>query len=239
MRIFWLIVFAWAIVASCCAPSQGAMGDPVVATRDALGEVGGDAWYDQQNDAVRPVEPKIDDEPEESGETRQAESSPGGLEFGAWWFLGAVLVALAVVLILVVWQSRNSLGPLRRGRIAPRPIDFEALPVAATAANIDLFEEARRRYEVGDYDGAIVYLYSHLLVQLDRNHFIRLAKGKTNRQYLRELQSGGASLRDIVGEAVVVFERAFFGRRRIERDAFEAVWGRLAEFAAIVERGAL
>ena len=45
-----------------------------------------------------------------------------------------------------------------------------------------LLEEARRSYEQGDYNTAIVYLYSYQLVKLDQNQWIRLAKGKTNRR---------------------------------------------------------
>ena len=37
----------------------------------------------------------------------------------------------------------------------------------------------------------MIYLFSHQLVQLDRHQIIRLAKGKTNRQYLREVGPGG------------------------------------------------
>ena len=52
------------------------------------------------------------------------------------------------------------------------------------ARKAGLLEEARRSYEEGDYNTAIVYLYSYQLVKLDQNQWIRLAKGKTNRQYL-------------------------------------------------------
>ena len=52
---------------------------------------------------------------------------------------------------------------------------------------MDLLAEARRHYQAGNYGAAIVYLFSFQLVQLDRRQIIQLAKGKTNRQYLREV----------------------------------------------------
>ena len=55
------------------------------------------------------------------------------------------------------------------------------------AGRLDLLAEARRHYQAGNYGAAIVYLFSFQLVQLDQRQIIRLAKGKTNRQYLREV----------------------------------------------------
>ena len=40
----------------------------------------------------------------------------------------------------------------------------------------------------GDYGMAIIYAYAYQLVELDQHHAIQLRKGKTNRQYLRELR---------------------------------------------------
>ena len=52
----------------------------------------------------------------------------------------------------------------------------------------DYLDEAQRLYRNGDYAQAIIYLFSHQLLQLDRRHWLRLVKGKTNRQYLREVR---------------------------------------------------
>ena len=65
----------------------------------------------------------------------------------------------------------------------------ESLPVQLRRPTTHLLAEARRCYEEGNYGEAIVYLYSHQLVQLDKGQIIRLTKGKTNRQYLREVAS--------------------------------------------------
>ncbi len=80
------------------------------------------------------------------------------------------------------------------------------------AGRLDLLAEARRHYQAGNYGAAIVYLFSFQLVQLDKRQIIRLAKGKTNRQYLREVGPRAALLR-LVEQTMVAFEDVFFGNR--------------------------
>ncbi|MEN1678092.1 MAG: DUF4129 domain-containing protein [Planctomycetota bacterium] len=89
----------------------------------------------------------------------------------------------------------------------------EALPVAVERRVGDLLGEARRLRSAGDLTMAVVYLYSHQLVQLDRAGMIRLIKGKTNRQYLRELKraSPPETLATTLSDTMLLFERSFFG----------------------------
>jgi len=70
------------------------------------------------------------------------------------------------------------------------------------------------------------------LIQLDKQQIIRLAIGKTNRQYLREVGPPSA-LGRLLEETMVAFEDVFFGNRRLERARFEACWSRLPEFEAL------
>jgi hypothetical protein len=100
------------------------------------------------------------------------------------------------------------------------------------AGRLDLLAEARRHYEAGNYGAAIVYLFSFQLVQLDRRQIIRLARGKTNRQYLREV-GPRISLRKLVEQTMVAFEDVFFGNRQLRRDRFESCWARLEEFETL------
>jgi hypothetical protein len=78
----------------------------------------------------------------------------------------------------------------------------------------------------------MVYLFSHQLVTLDRCHRLRLEKGKTNRQYLRELANSG-DLLAIVRDATRAFEDVFFGRHSLTRERFEQIWGRLDRFHSL------
>ena len=76
----------------------------------------------------------------------------------------------------------------------------------------------------------MIYLFSYELVQLDRQHLIRLAKGKTNRQYLRELRQR-PPLQAILEPTMIAFEDAFFGRKTLSRERFENCWQRVEEFS--------
>ena len=96
--------------------------------------------------------------------------------------------------------------------------------------------EARRHYREGNYSEAIIYLFSHELVELDRFALIRIAKGKTNRQYLREL-GPSPPLRPPLELTMTAFEDVFFGRRALDRAGFEACWNQLPVFEQLLSRG--
>ena len=110
---------------------------------------------------------------------------------------------------------------------------IEALPFLRQRAQTDLLGQARLHYEQGNYGEAIIYLFSHELVELDRANLIRLAQGKTNRQYLREARTH-EPLRAILEHTMVTFEGVFFGRQPLDRAGFESCWRQLAEFDALV-----
>jgi hypothetical protein len=105
----------------------------------------------------------------------------------------------------------------------------ENLPFQAPVQKGDHLSEAQRYYEAGDFGRAMVYLYAYQLMQLDRHQFIQLTKGKTNRQYLREINRDPL-LRNIVELAMIGFEDVFFGNHPISREQFEASWQQVAEF---------
>jgi hypothetical protein len=111
----------------------------------------------------------------------------------------------------------------------------EALPFQVRAATGDFLAEASRLYSAGKYSEAIVYLFSFELVELDRHHVIRLTKGKTNRQYVRETRQRPV-LRTILETTMVAFEDAFFGNKTLSRETFERSWTRVNEFRAELER---
>ena len=73
-----------------------------------------------------------------------------------------------------------------------------------------LLGQAREYYLAENYDEAIIFLFSYELVELDRRSLIRLAVGKTNRQYLRELGARTA-LASLLGQTMVAFEDVYFG----------------------------
>ena len=87
----------------------------------------------------------------------------------------------------------------------------------------NLLEEARRQYEAGNFAEAIIYLFSYQLVELDKSQLIRLAKGKTNRQYLREI-GARPRLAALLNHTMIAFEDVFFGDHDLDRERFEKCW---------------
>lgn len=198
-------------------------------------------WYDRQQDDLQP----IDVSPPWYDRWRLPETnlSPGtagtsGISVIVW----ALLAVLAILLLAAAIWTFLHRGGAKDALDTKTPVVvggagwIEALPVAATIPQSAFLDVARRHYEAGRYREAIVYLFSYQLVELDKCQFVRLAKGKTNRQYLREL-GARRPLRRLVEQTMVTFEDAFFGNRPIGKGRFEACWLRLAEFQALTAEG--
>lgn len=157
----------------------------------------------------------------------------------AWIVIGGVLVFLAVMLIRAFLNREARKAKSSDGESIEAEDDsnrLDALPLPAKPRSKGtLLEEARRCYDAGDYNTAIVYLYGHQLLKLDQNQWIRLAKGKTNREYLREL-SGRGELQGVLARTMVPFEDVYFGDHSLDRTRFEACWNDVERFDRLVER---
>jgi hypothetical protein len=157
------------------------------------------------------------------------------------WLLIAIALSVLIWLLVRIYKRREASGQTAAGvdqdGAASRKARIEALPFPVRRNVDDLLQEARRHYENGNFNEAIVYLFSHVLVELDRRQLIRLAKGKTNRQYLREI-AALADLKRLVEETMITFEDAFFGHHRIARERFEWCWMQLPQFNQMLEQPA-
>jgi hypothetical protein len=153
------------------------------------------------------------------------------------WIAIALLIGLVVYLLIRAYRRGES--PATAGRARAGTSDaaddrrrVEALPLDGRKRS-DFLTEAARYYEQGNYAEAIIYLFSHQLVELDKHELIHLTKGKTNRQYLREL-SRRLSLRRLMEQTTIAFEDVFFGNHPLDRARFESCWSRLDEFNTLV-----
>ena len=72
---------------------------------------------------------------------------------------------------------------------------------------------------------------------LDRAQRITLARGKTNRTYLRELVHHPL-LNQILARTTSAFESAFFGNHALDRRTFETCWQELSELTRLTEQHA-
>ncbi len=185
-------------------------------------------WYNSQTDSLQPIEIEVE-EPKKPRKKWDLSFGPL-LDIIVWSSLGLILAA--VVYLLFLFARNQSRAPkierLETDEIV-EPDQVEALPFLAERPRDDLLGQARRHYEAGNYSEAIIYLFSYELVALDRFSLIQLAKGKTNRQYLREVDRD-AAVRSPLERTLVAFESVFFGRRTLDRAGFEACWNELPLF---------
>jgi hypothetical protein len=235
--------------------------ESIEAGAEALQSLGDLPWYDAGKDDLRPIEvsppPKPPERPDvaenlvkrsdKAGKDGSSGADGAGATAAGSLFsylmlllgLGALSIALIVVISLMfkTFFSRRGSRDDRSDREpgAGSQIDrLEQLPVNLRRVRSDLLGEARRHYEAGEYNEAIIYLYSYLLVELDKAQRIRLLRGKTNRQYLWELRES-PELRSLVARAMVAFEDVFFGGHDLDRSRFEACYLRLDEFHLLLE----
>jgi hypothetical protein len=229
----------------CLTPLLGSM-DPDTAVssgRKALRPWGGYPWYDSSTDGVRPIDLS---EPWWA----RLPALNGNLGLGADWLRPAawavLIVLLSILAYLMMRWYRKRLAAMAGSGAESRGLEDaqaagrrgEALPVPAARYQGDFLDEARRLYAAGRYAEGILYLFGYQLIQLDKHRRVFLAKGKTNRQYLREIGQAGP-LQRLVETTMVAFEDVFFGHRTIDRARFESCWLRLPEFEALVREGAV
>ncbi|NLX98091.1 MAG: hypothetical protein GXY83_18165 [Rhodopirellula sp.] len=174
-----------------------------------------------------------------------------GLSMGRWpnnllewlaWIVIAACLALLVWVLVRAYRSRGRNAGITNRRsatdedAADQRRRIEALPLPSAGRQLDFLAEAERHYREGRYGTATAYLFSYQLIQLDRHRRLHLARGKTNRQYLRELGSGTA-LGGLLKQTMIAFEDAFFGHHEIDRIRFESCWSRLGEFESLAAEG--
>jgi hypothetical protein len=179
-------------------------------------------WYDDQTDGIRRINVKAQPQ-----RTPSIASGPSwDLEWLGWTLLGLVVLGILFMLLHAYWNRARAGKDSGKADLvgAAASVDrLEDLPFPLEQSDGDLLSAARRASEQGDYDRAIVLLYSHQLLELDRREDIRLTKGKTNRQYLRELRPRPRLAR-LLTTSMVAFEDVFFGGQSLGRERFEECW---------------
>ena len=156
-----------------------------------------------------------------------------------WTVFGALVAAGVAVLVYHLVHRIPDASDERAERAAEITLDqLESLPAPVRRCD-DFLAEAERCVAAGDLQSAVVFLHSYHLLALDRAGCIALAKGKTNRRYLRELKDSQPRYAPLLDASIVQFERAFFGKLDVAREAFEALWANRGLFRAMMEgRGA-
>jgi len=233
--------------------TEAPAADAIAAGKDALTRGSRFPWYDRRNDDVR----RLNMVPRQTADDRGAQwtatptNTPppttrnwprlGGLATVMQWTGITVLIILLGLLAYLIAASFlkdevSESTTVRKVVESRRDADrVEALPFHVRAATNDFLAEAGRLYQAGKYSDAIIYLFSYELVELDKHHVIRLTKGKTNRQYVRETRSQPL-LRSVLEGTMIAFEDAFFCNKVLSRETFERSWNRVNEFRGELAR---
>jgi len=208
-------------------------------------------WYDAQTDQVKRVE--VGERPAAKSKNRNDialkpvrqranrgawnwnGSFLGGLSVFAWVMIGMVIAALAAILIWALMRMEPN-QPIQVDDLPIRTIEesIKQLPFDLDPVTGDFRQLAQHAFDAGDYQKAMIYLFSHVLVSLDQKGLIRLRKGKTNRQYLSELRLHGA-LAKYFQRVMIPFEATFFGDHDLKKTEFESSWNELSNFETRVE----
>ncbi len=223
--------------------------------RDAL-RGGAYPWYNKEADGVRKIEllPQAVDDFEPPNrklsyfpKIRTIPPGGGGPTGPRGSFLGPLLnvigyMALFAVCAVLIWMVgnrflRREITESKATKVVEtsRKVDqVQKLPMQLASHEGDFLSMARSLMAQGNYGQAIIYLYAHQLVSLDERHLIRLSKGKTNRQYLRELRKQ-APVASLVEGTITLFEDAFFGKKLITEAQFLVCWNQLDQFESLTK----
>jgi hypothetical protein len=161
------------------------------------------------------------------------------------WLLLISLVTAAVLAIAYALSKSDfdfASGSSSKSTLPTRTPDQQTiermkhLPAELRRSGIDFRSEAARLMEASQFDQAIILLFAHQLLLLDRAGLLRLNRGKTNRRYVRETRESDRTIAGYLQETATAFERSYFGRHSIDRDEFARLWNDNERLEQSVER---
>ncbi len=228
-------------LAALCLPAESRAEekletDRISQIRGELSNTSRYPWYDSTQDDLKTITVAPERKPwfnwDWSFNGPNLNFSLGELLRIATWLLFAALLGWIVWKLCQTYLRREASQAIWTGGeldSADERIELEALPLPANEHWGDLLDRARQFFEQGNYRQAMIYLFSHQLVQLNQQQVIHLSKGKTNRQYLREVRRQ-STLAPLFERSIETFELAFFGNAALSREQFESVWRSQGEF---------
>ncbi len=235
-------------------PGRAKIGDQ---DRTTINRSNHSVWFDSDDGTVRPIRSSksidVADRhrsiagPVQTSSSNWWDSFRLSLgDFFSWIFRGwqILLIVSLISLLLIVGFVVMKYGVSFQERVRKMTAMFvperekskiQDLPFEIEQTMFGLLAQAERYRAAGDFSKAVVYLFSHALVEMDGARCIRLERGKTNRVYLRELRELD-TLRDFTYQLILAFEFAFFGKHVLSREAFESIWQQVPAFDAYLKK---
>ncbi len=247
----WCLIVATGVMAERCVsaamtnalPGEGAplsQEAAIESTRESMDSSWDYPWYDAEQDRLRRISLPSQWDWWPNLNTNMSRPNLSWFKYVMWSLVVAVFAA-CVYFAWKYYRARFAEASVpREQQAAPAGREdsarVEDLPFELSATGDNLRELAAYHYQQEKFGAAAMYLFSHQLFELDRQQLIQLRKGKTNRQYLRELLPH-ARLRKLLEQTMVVFEDSFFGNHRLSRERFESCWRELHEFESLAKVG--
>lgn len=228
-----LILFVMLISASVVSTISAIAAEPVAeAARSSL-KRHAYPWYDAKKDSFRPMSPSKNIEPPTNLSPIELPDFGLGqvIYFLAWTLLAVLISTMVIVLVrsLTIVEFADEQEAPEQPEVTLEAL--QALPMPETNRGIrDFLAEAERLASQSSYGPAMTYYYSWQLLQLNQQQAIELEKGKTNRQYLNEVQSSMPGLNDLFRQSIQLFEASFFGKLPVSADDFQPVWEHREKF---------
>jgi hypothetical protein len=210
-------------------------------------------WYDPEQESLVPIEvktylpesanresrwlpkPKKVPTPKSASTSTSTGTTGGGVSamnvFG--WL---VLIVIGFALIFFVLYVFSKVEPdaiassKKTSRDAMVDVDeqmlerMKQLPAEVRHTDVNLRSEAERLMNLSRFDEAIVMLFGHQLLLLDRCRVLRLARGKTNGRYVRETRGNAPEANSFFVNTVSAFEASYFGGHTPSADRFAKLW---------------
>ncbi len=147
-------------------------------------------------------------------------------------FQGLIMLGLAILMVVLVefWRryrpsaAEKSMQDHRHSGLGR----IEGLPADIQPKSSDPWVEAQRLRDRGDHIGAIIALFAHQLLTLDRIQQIRLVPGRTGRQFVRSVTD--LELKRPASLTLRLFEAAIYGHQSPRASGIEKLWAEAAAF---------
>ena len=214
-------------------------------------------WYDANDGTIRPIQRSktidVADRHDSIAENTKASNRGWWKDFvQSWsdffsllfrsWQILLIICSLGILSLIgflffrygLSFQARNA----RTTRLSDKNREeskMQELPFEVEQSRFGLLAQAERHRAMGDFSKAVIYLFSHALIEMDNARCIRLERGKTNRAYLRELRNHDY-LTGFTDQLVSAFEFSFFGKHVLRQETFEVIWQQVPAFDAYLKQ---
>ncbi len=158
--------------------------------------------------------------------------NPGGAEVGIGFLKVLLIVIAAVALFFLIRSLLGLRGPSNQKVKTAELLELRLEHIEEYFQELDLDNFIRQAIAQSNYMLAVRLYYLAVLKALTAQEYIRWAKDKTNRDYLREMR--GHPLLAAFQEVTYLFEWTWYGQRSVGQAEFNAIEAKMRSFLKAV-----